>query len=423
MKRLCLFLAVIVVVLASASLVSAATSWYLPEGSTDNFDLWVLVTNPNATDAEVTFTFYRSDLAAVTQTATVAANNRYSLNVNSVSGIGNSAVSTKVQCTNRLNIYAERAMYWSTSNFPTWEGGHTARGISGLEGCYTEIEQPASAYDADTLILIDTAGSYKLIGNIDCSSLTDTNAIEITASNVTLDLNGFTVTGPGNSGDEGNGIYAYGEAATPIYNVTVMNGGVTSFRKRGIYFLYCTGFYIIYINTYQNGRYGITCWTGALAGTIENCRAANNGAWETDTAGGGIYINNSTILQNCVSYNSTGYGIVVLDHNNIIRNNTSSSTQQFNATLGEAIYVYGSRNIVADNVCNDSSYGIRIAGDGNRLDGNHCMGNTDTQDVVIIAGGDNNLVVNSSFDSAVADAGAGNQIAVDNLNDYNNPVL
>lgn len=422
MKIFCLSLSVIFAFVVSPML-WAATSWYLPEGSTDNFDLWILVTNPNAADAEITFTFYRSGLATVTQTATVSANSRYSRNVNSVSDIGNSAVSTKVQCTNGLKIYAERAMYWSTSSFPTWEGGHTARGISGLEGCYHEIEQPASAYDADTLILINTAGSYKLIGNIDCSAYEDTNAIEITASNVTLDLNGFTITGPGNSGDEGDGIYAYGTAASSIRNIRIYNGGVNNFRKRGILVEYCTGFNISDIDAYQNGRYGISCWTGTYGGIMQNCRSADNGAWETDTAGGGIYINDSTIVKNCTSYYDTGKGIYLLSGNNIVADNVVSNNQQWSGSRGEAIRVNGSRNIVENNICNDSSYGIYINGDRNRIEGNHCMGNTDTQDLVIVAGGDNNLLINNSIDSNETDGGAGNRIAADGVEDYNDPIL
>jgi hypothetical protein len=44
-------------------------------------------------------------------------------------------------------------------------------------------------------VTISRPGSYRLSGNLDVAN-PDTTAIEITANNVTLDLNGFTIQGP-----------------------------------------------------------------------------------------------------------------------------------------------------------------------------------------------------------------------------------
>src|SRR5438270_7273607 len=51
------------------------------------------------------------------------------------------------------------------------------------------------------------SGSYYLTGNLTISS-TSTNGVTVSASNVTIDLNGFTLTGP--SSGTGAGIYLTG---------------------------------------------------------------------------------------------------------------------------------------------------------------------------------------------------------------------
>jgi len=61
---------------------------------------------------------------------------------------------------------------------------------------------------------IKEAGSYRLSGNLVVSG--GANAIDITVSNVTLDLNGFTISGPGSSAVSGG--------STPISAVSVRNG-------------------------------------------------------------------------------------------------------------------------------------------------------------------------------------------------------
>jgi len=77
-------------------------------------------------------------------------------------------------------------------------------------------------------LTISARGAYKLTGNLVISSAT-TTAIEITADNVTLDLNGFGIFGPGVVGSGGHGIVAVQS------NITVMNGSVRGVGGAGIY--------------------------------------------------------------------------------------------------------------------------------------------------------------------------------------------
>lgn len=126
----------------AAADVNTNTLWYLAEGSTAyGFNTWVLVQNPQSTDASVTFTFMKSDGTTVTHTTTVSATSRYSLNVNSFVP-DEPGVSTKVECTNSKKIIAERAMYWAAG------GGHCSIGATGTspnwylaEGCTRNFDE------------------------------------------------------------------------------------------------------------------------------------------------------------------------------------------------------------------------------------------------------------------------------------------
>lgn len=62
---------------------------------------------------------------------------------------------------------------------------HQATSVNGLPGC------PHAGFP----ILICRSGSYRLAGNLNVAAV-NTDAIDITADNVTLDLNGFTISGP-----------------------------------------------------------------------------------------------------------------------------------------------------------------------------------------------------------------------------------
>ena len=62
-----------------------------------------------------------------------------------------------------------------------------------------EVEARIPIHQADIPLTITQPGSYYLAENLDLTGLPDpanTTAIEITVDNVTVDLNGFAITGP-----------------------------------------------------------------------------------------------------------------------------------------------------------------------------------------------------------------------------------
>jgi hypothetical protein len=96
-------------------------------------------------------------------------------------------------------------------------------------------------------VSINQPGSYRLDGNLSVPNNT-TNAIEINASNVTLDLNGFAILGPvtcaafpcTNVGSlaSGYGVLSGSDAPQKAYmNITVRNGTIAGMGADGVHIL------------------------------------------------------------------------------------------------------------------------------------------------------------------------------------------
>ncbi len=85
--------------------------------------------------------------------------------------------------------------------------------------------------DADSTFRISQPGSYYLTANITATSGRD--GIEVAASNVTIDLNGFTIDGRSLSPV---GISDVGDEGTDIAGLTVRNGNLRGFTSAGVRF-------------------------------------------------------------------------------------------------------------------------------------------------------------------------------------------
>ena len=131
---------------------------------------------------------------------------------------------------------------------------------------------------------ITQPGFYYLAKNLSSTG----SGILVTADDVTIDLMGFTLTGPGSTN---NGINISGQK-----NVEVRNGTIKSYNT-GIYAYTSVSPRIINIRAESNST-GISCRSdGAL---ITGCHAFNNSVG-FDLSG------SANIIQN-VAYNNTNYG-------------------------------------------------------------------------------------------------------------------
>jgi parallel beta-helix repeat protein len=164
-------------------------------------------------------------------------------------------------------------------------------GVSNAVGAVeARIDLATVAGDGTYHHVINQSGSYYLSGNL---GVTKTSGISITAANVTLDLNGFTVSRSAGSG--GTGIYILGDRAT------VRNGSVFGFSS-GVYASSeMDGLRLFNIKASQCSLYGI--YTEGTGARLVDCIATQN-------TEGGMYVGDGSILSGCIaSHNQGNYAI------------------------------------------------------------------------------------------------------------------
>lgn len=165
--------------------------------------------------------------------------------------------------------------------------GSPAPTMKTLEQVEPRTDLATVAGDATYHHVITNAGSYYMSSNLE---VTNSSGIYITASGVTLDLNGFEISSASGSG--GYGIHNIG---TP--GVTVRNGTIVGFAYGIETFGPCL---LEKLVVSECSSYGIHAGSDSR---IINCQAHNN-------TGSGIYSIKQSILNGCMAtYNSGDYGI------------------------------------------------------------------------------------------------------------------
>lgn len=203
-------------------------------------------------------------------------------------------------------------------------------------------------------VTISKAGSYRLSGNLTVPD-ENTDAVEITFDNVTLDLNGFAILGPTvcsgtplscSPSGSGRGVDAGGKSF-----ITVVNGTIRGMGQIGI--LTSFGSRVENMNVSSCGGTGISVGTGA----VSNNTASSNG-------GSGISVSDGRVSNNTASSNG-GRGINVVA--GTVSNNTATGNASFGLNLGlNAGYV---NNVLANN----NGGGPEVSG-GVQLGNNLCNG-------------------------------------------------
>lgn len=241
---------------------------------------------------------------------------------------------------------------------------------------------------------ITKSGSYIINKNF----WTATNGIIVKANNVTIDLNGYTISG--NKKGTYHGIYMNGRT-----NVEIRNGIVRNFGGNGIYEenvididapshrvvnvraignggngirLIGSGHLVKDCTASRNGGDGIHCWGCILSGNIASYNSDSGIA-----AGDG-----SIVIGNTAIYN-VGIGISVADgvlvSNNCVRKNGSHGihTDGGGSIVGNAVQrnaanginVEGGCTVKNNTVDENGNYGIWLSGDS-LVDGNTSISNT-----------------------------------------------
>lgn len=242
------------------------------------------------------------------------------------------------------------------------------------------------------------SGSYYLTTNLTAGA--GQNGITVSTNNVTIDLNGFTLSGSGT--DSGWGIYQ----SSTYKNLRVHNGKVLSWAKgtrggiriegnngqvEGVkvtknYWGMSVGYggMIVNCSAYDNDSYGIA---GGLSSSISDCSSFYN-------ANGGIAVYDGSTVANCVAYSNAANGIEAT-----IGATIRDCTAKFNGSDNIEVDSYC---FVENNHCTGSINGagiyvkaspeIDIEGEYCRIDSNTVVDNQ----IGIHVEGKNNLVVRNS---------------------------
>lgn len=149
--------------------------------------------------------------------------------------------------------------------------------------------------DADSMFKITQPGSYYLTGNIQFPGGPGKHGIEIVASGVTLDLNGFDVVGVFGAGSF-DGVSV---TLTNQTNVAVVNGSVRNW-----------------------GRMGVNLGSTTTSGRVEGVLVGNSN-------GNGILIGSNSTISRCSAFDNNAAGLVAGDGCNI-----SHFTARGNANIG-----------------------------------------------------------------------------------------
>ena len=195
-------------------------------------------------------------------------------------------------------------------------------------------------------VTISESGSYRLTGNLTVPD-ENTTGIEITADDVTLDLNGFAIEGPtvcsGNPlscSPTGSGDGVFSTSANT--NITVVNGTIRGMGDRGIT-LPRNPTRVEHIHATSNGGIGILA-----AGIVTGSTAGSNG-------GAGIFLLGGLATGNDVRFNG-GNGISCDGATTVTGN-----TVHFNNDVGISVLV---GTVAGNTVFSNGGKGITVTGTG-----------------------------------------------------------
>jgi len=246
---------------------------------------------------------------------------------------------------------------------------------------------------------ITQSGSYYVTGNL---SIAGWDAIQIQASDVSVDLNGYTLSGDRNSiglyvsenrtnvsvrngGLRGFGVALYGSAGSYVYasgisatgngdGLYLSGGGLIQDsiardnESIGLYAL-GAGSAIRTSLAQGNGRTGLYLeGPGSLA---ESCTVSNNGTTGNGSIlRAGIFVGQASRVVGCVVTDNAGSGIVFQDRNYIAENSVfrNGGNGLQNSGLGE-------NRVEANNLVSNTGWGILVGSAGNFIIRNSARGN------------------------------------------------
>jgi len=211
---------------------------------------------------------------------------------------------------------------------------------------------------------LDWPCSVRLAGALTCSE-GGTNGITVSADDVTIDLNGHTLRGPGTA--SGHGIY---QAAT-YRNLCIRNGTVVNWRGSFTSAVCAFGRHnrLEDLVAYGN-RDGVLC---GEQGSIVSCTARDNTddgfyTWGYTTVSGcsahhnghqGMWVSDFVTVRGCRAHTN---GVDGISANGFCRVIDSECIANGVSTNGAGIRVLGSGNHIDNNSVSRNTYGVHLGG-------------------------------------------------------------
>jgi len=221
-------------------------------------------------------------------------------------------------------------------------------------------------------IKINKAGSYKLNGNLTVKNSAD--AIDVNVSNVTIDLNGFTITG---------GTFGINGAAASAVNTTVINGTITT-SSAGV--VLGDGGVVRNLRVLNEAGSGTAC--GAIV-CGSHCTIAGNTASDDAVCGGTGAITagpDALVTSNSANGTTGGSGIVV-GAGSVVSGNAA------NGNSSDGIAVGGLGALVSHNTASNNVVGLSFGASQSGFEDNVLLNNStaDVQGGTSMGGGNTNL--------------------------------
>ncbi|MGA2715050.1 MAG: NosD domain-containing protein [Bryobacteraceae bacterium] len=228
--------------------------------------------------------------------------------------------------------------------------------------------------------LINASGDYQLTSNLTQATV-NTDCILITASNVSLKLNGYQITGPGGSFGTAAGIDV-NPPSGPVNHVAIQGPGLIQDFSTGIALIYADFSQVDLVTAANNSAEGILGFN-VTSLTVGSNVLVRNGEWGLllNVSNGGTIQYNEVNGNGAVSAGSGG-GIYLGggSNANTVNNNTASGNgQQFGSvTVAAGIFVFADGNRVYGNSTDGNVLaGIQVASGatGNGIFNNTSVGN------------------------------------------------
>ena len=231
---------------------------------------------------------------------------------------------------------------------------------------------------------ISQPGSYYVTQDLTLAT-EDTDGITINVDKVSVDLNGFTLTGPGKAaGSTGSGI----RILSTHYNIAVRNGTVRDWRYAGVYGSGTTVSHFEDLRCYNNGLQGVyvgdqnivhnnICVSNGEEGIRSGFSCLVTGNLCKYNTADGIFAINSTVTGNHCAENG-GDGIRVMTYCQV-RNNTCVGNGQSEAD-GAGVQVvltslFHGYNCIERNVVTGNKIGIDVDSQSNYIGDNRATNN------------------------------------------------